>query len=75
MRWQIHDQLLASIHSRTLKILSPHRLFELVIPRLQARTHNLSFSGMQYDWNIKVCLERKLPTLANHTWQTLKIPE
>ena len=46
------------------------------IPRLQeARTHNLSFSGMQYNWDIKGMLERKLPTLANHTWQTLKILE
>ena len=43
----------------------PIDYLEWYIPRLQeARTHNLSFSGMQYNWDIKEMLGDKLADIS-----------
>ena len=54
----------------------PIDYLEWYIPRLQeARTHNLSFSGMQYNWDIQGLLGKKLLILESNIWQILKIQE
>ena len=55
--------------------VAPIDYLEWYIPRLEElRAHNLSFSGMQYNWNVLDLLGDTMADIAKPTWVMLTTP-